>query len=101
MENFKLNKPIDINGAQVTELKYDFEEMTAKDKLEAGKRMKNAGCQVSVDSLDPDYHVYLFAAAVHKADPSIDYPDVLRMSARDAVRAGELAQRFFFLSMAV
>ncbi len=97
MEIFTLRKTIDIDGKKVSELKYDFEEMTAKDKIEAGRRMKGAGVQMTVDMLDTDYHLYLFAAAAVKADPAVDYPDVFRMSAKDATRAGALARNFFFM----
>lgn len=96
-EVFKLSKPIMINGEEVKELPYDFENMTAKDKINAGKKMKTAGNPISVEEIDSDYHLYLFAEAVCKADPSIDTSDVLRISAKDAQKAGELARSFFYL----
>lgn len=97
MEVFKLSKPIKIDGKEVKELPYDFEAMTAKDKIEVGKEMKAAGIPISVAEIDPDYHLYLFAKAVSKADPSITTADVMRMSAKDADRAAALARNFFYL----
>jgi len=93
----KLTKPIMINGAEVKELPYDFEEMTARDKLNAGKKMKAAGIPMNAEELDPDYHLYLFAEAVCKADPNIDTTDVLRINAKDAQKAVTMARSFFYL----
>jgi len=98
MQVLKLSKPIDINGEQVTELPYNFEDLTARDKTEATKAYKKAGNVVSVQELDPDYHLYLFAAAVRKANASIEIDDVLRMSAKDASKAEALVRDFFFIS---
>lgn len=98
MSAFKLNRPININGEEVNELEYNFEDMTARDKSNATKEYKKAGNVVSVQELDPDYHIYLFAAAVKKVNPSIEIDDVLRMSARDASKAEGLVRDFFFLN---
>ena len=98
MENLVLRKPIMINGEEVKELPYDFESMTAKDKLNASRKMKTAGIPISVEEIDPDYHFYLFAEAVCKADNSIDTTDVTRISARDAQKAAEIARSFFYLN---
>lgn len=98
MDVFKLSKPIMINGEEVKELPYDFEGMTAKDKINAGKKMKNAGIPSNMEELDTDYHLYMFAEAVGKADSNITDSDVFRMSARDARKAGALARGFFYLN---
>lgn len=94
----KLSKPIDVNGVKISELPFNFEDMTARDKSEVTRAFKRAGNVVQVQELDPDYHMYLFAAAVKKADPSIEIDDVLRMSAKDAGKAEALARDFFFLA---
>lgn len=94
---YKLSKPIMIDGNEVKELPYDFDELTAKDKLNAGKKMKNAGIAPGVEEMDTDYHLYLFAEAVIKANPNYETADVLRMSAKDARKAGAKARRFFYL----
>ena len=95
---FILKKAIDINGEKITDLKYNFDEMTARDKQKAGLAFKKSGGGVSVQELDSDYHLYLFAAAGAKEDSSIDINDILRISAKDAARAEALVRDFFFLS---
>lgn len=97
MPALKLSKAIHVNGDSVQELPYNLEDMTARDKAEATKTFKKAGNMVMVQELDSDYHLYLFAAAVKKVNPSIEPEDVLRMSARDAVKAEALVRDFFFL----
>lgn len=99
MSTHKLKKPIMINGAEVKEIPYNFEDMTARDKTEASKLFKRAGNMAGVQELDSDYHLYLFAAAVQKADPQIEIEDVLRMSAKDSVKAEALARDFFFIDL--
>lgn len=99
MPGLKLSKPININGEEVTSLEYNFEDMTARDKGNATREYKKAGNMVSVQELDPDYHMYLFAAAVKKANPSIEIDDVLRISAKDASKAEVLVRDFFFLDL--
>lgn len=100
MEVLKLSKPIKIDGKEVNEIPYDFENMTAKDKIEASKEMKAAGIPPTVAELDTDYHLYLFAAAAKKADPKIDTSDIMRISAKDADKAATLARNFFYLDSA-
>jgi TATA-box binding protein (TBP) (component of TFIID and TFIIIB) len=97
MPVFKLSKAIHINGESVKELTYNLEDMTAKDKADATRAFKKAGNMVMVQELDSDYHLYLFAAAVKKENTSIEPEDVLRMSAKDAVKAEALVRDFFFL----
>lgn len=92
-----LTKPIDVNGEKINELKYNFDDMTARDKQRAGKAFKKSGGGVSVQELDADYHLYLFAAAVAKENASIDINDILRISAKDAAKAEALVRDFFFL----
>ncbi|WP_040948475.1 phage tail assembly protein [Gorillibacterium massiliense] len=98
MASLVLNKPILINGEEVRELNCNLEDMTARDKAEATKAFKKAGNMIMVQELDADYHLYLFAAAVHKENSSIEVDDVLRMSAKDSVKAEALVRDFFFLS---
>lgn len=97
METLKLSRPIKVNGEEINELSYDFEEMTAKDKLNASKEMKKTGNSVAVEELDPDYHFYLFAQAVQKANKGITIEDVMRISAKDAKKAATLARNFFYI----
>lgn len=95
----KLSKAIKINGNEVKELPYDFENMTAKDKINASRKMKEVGLPVTIEETDPDYHFYLFAEAVVKADSNITTEDVMRISAKDAQRAAAMARDFFYLGL--
>jgi hypothetical protein len=99
MENqvLQLTRPIMINGEEVKELKYDFDGMTGRDKVNVGKRIKQDGIPVSVEELDTDYHMYLFAGAVTKANADIDISDVMRLSAKDIQKGAALARNFFYL----
>jgi hypothetical protein len=98
-----LSKPLKVSTAdqdiEIKELEYDFENMTAKDKINVGKRIKADGIPVSVEEIDTDYHFYLFAAAVSKANPAIDISDVLRISAKDAREGARLARDFFYRNL--
>jgi len=87
-----------INGEEVKELPYNFEDMTARDKLNIGKRIKQDGIPVSVEELDSDYHFYLFAGAVTKANPDIDISDLMRLGAKDAQKGTGIARNFFYMS---
>jgi len=95
---FNLKKAIDINGEKVSKMKYNFEDMTAKNKQRATIAYKKAGNGMGMQEFDPDYHLYLFATAVEKENPNIDINDIFRMSAKDAIRAGNLVRDFFFLN---
>ncbi|TCZ73056.1 hypothetical protein E0485_21805 [Paenibacillus albiflavus] len=98
MPELKLSKPIDINGEKVDKLTYNFEDMTARDKVEATKEFKKSANVVMMQEFDSDYHLYLFAAAVKKENTSIDTEDVLRMNAKDSIKAEALVRDFFFLT---
>jgi len=92
-----LIKPIKINGEEYKELPYDLENFTARDKMEAGKKYRNDGGMISVQELDSDYHLYLFAQSVAKVEKSIDITDILRLNAKDATKAGNIVRSFFFI----
>lgn len=97
IEKLVLSKPIKINGEEYKELPYDLENFTARDKMEAGKKYRNDGGMISVQELDSDYHVYLFAQAVAKVDKKVDITDILRISGKDATKAGNIVRSFFFI----
>lgn len=97
VEKLILSKPIKINGEEVKELPYNLEDFTAKDKIAAGKEYKKSGGVISVQELDADYHIFLFAKAVEKADRNIDINDILRMNARDSTKAERIVRDFFFI----
>lgn len=96
-EILKLSKPIQIDGNSVTELKYNLEDMTAQDKINAGREMTKDGYSTTVQELDSTYHLYLFAAAVKKENSGMLTQDLLRMSAKDSCKAEALVRDFFYL----
>jgi len=110
MQEIKLSKAIHVNGVEVSSLPYDFESMTAMDKIAATRHMTSMGFPASnVEELEPVYHLFLFSVAVEVAtrgNPGegpgasgrVTVQDVLRISAKDAQKAGELARDFFYLS---
>lgn len=100
MNEFVLTRPIHINGEETKTLPYDFEELTARDKANITKQYKKDGNVLMVQELDSDFHLYLFAAAVRKENSSIEIEDVLRMHAKDSIRAEALVRDFFFIASA-
>lgn len=100
MENvLVLKKPLMVDGEEMKELPYDFEGMTAGNVLSVTRSMAAAGfSRTTVQEYDSDYHFFLFAKAVEIATKEkVSTPDVMRLSAADAVRGGALARDFFFL----
>lgn len=96
----KLKKPLAIDGQDVTELAYDFEQMSMADTIAVSTNMGMAGAvMTTAEELDPTYHAYLFAQAVQVASKGkISVADVMRMSALDARRAATLARDFFYVA---
>ena len=94
-----LKNPIFIDGIEVEELPYNFDAMTAKDRMNVVVDMHQSGTTIiQVEDLDPNYHLFLFAKAVECASgQKIATADVLRCSALDASRAGRTARDFFYL----
>lgn len=90
METLKLKKPVMIDGAEVTEIKYDLESLTGNDLEVALQDMKKKGIQVGAIEIDPSYHMALFAHAA-----GIAYEDVKRMGAKDCKNAIAVVRSFF------
>ena len=99
MEKFKLKTQIMIDGNMASELPYDFDGLTARDKLNAGKKLKAAGFNGTYQEVDPDYHFFIFVEAVIKADSNITEQDMFRMGMKDAVEASNLVRNFFFITL--
>ncbi len=99
MDKIKLSKPIMINGKEVKEIAYDFDNFTAQDKLNAGRKYKSQGGIISVQETDSDYHLFIFAEAASKVNSEIDITDILRMNAKDSAKAESIVRNFFFLSL--
>lgn len=98
-EVLKLKKPLAIDGKDVTELVYDFEQMSMLDTVAVSSSMAMAGATMTTaEELDPTYQAYLFAQAVQvTSQGKISVADVMRMSALDGKRAVALTRNFFYM----
>ena len=99
MQTLKLSKPIMINGEEKKEINYDVEAVTAQDKINASKEFKKTGNMMSFQESDSDYHLYIFAQAVKKCEPEIDITDILRLSAKDSIKAESKVRDYFFFDL--
>ena len=98
-----LDNPIMINGAQVTELTYDANEITALHFAEADARRQLAtasrigGGKVGVSGsaeLDYTLHLYLGIMAVVAVNPQIDATDLERVKGDDARQLMGIGRNF-------
>lgn len=98
-KTFKLSTPIYLDGKETSEIPYNFDAMTARDKLSVTTEMIAAGFpETSAEELDPVYHLFLFIKAAEIAsDKKVSAGDILRFSAKDSQKAGALARDFFYL----
>lgn len=91
-----LKKPVQIDGEEVKEIKYDFDSLTGNDVDAVFKIARKNGYMVTgAYEMDPVLGAYMFAQAA-----GIDYTDLLRMSASDFNKAGTLGRNFFMQSLA-
>jgi hypothetical protein len=96
LDKLTLKKPIMIDGAEVKEIKYDFDSLTTKDMAEAEKRMivTTGQAPIGLEEANYTWHAYLFAAAAAKANPKADISDFLRIQGSDAFKARKLGRNF-------
>lgn len=97
-----LKHPIMINGVEVKEIAYDFDELSTKDLLNTRKQMianddEIAGA-MTLEEADYNWHSYLFAAGAVKANPDTDLSDYLRFKGQDNAMARALGRSFFIIS---
>jgi len=91
----KLKNPIMIDGTEVKEIKYDFENLTAKDMIEAEKMMLGNGqISMTLEEMNYSWHMYLFASTAAKENTGSSINDYFRMKGIDAVKARALARNF-------
>lgn len=102
-ETLKLTNPIMINNAQVEELAYDHNEITAALFSEAEVRKKIAAGTKNVAitptaEFDFSFHLYLGLAAVVAVNPEYDFSDVERVHGVDVVRIMDIGRNFIMPS---
>ena len=90
MAIYKLIKPIKIDGEEITELNYNFDELTGEDLQRAAKDLSKHGISVNVPELDNNYHAAIFAIAA-----DVSFQDITRLSARDYTKCTSLVRDFF------
>ena len=89
METLKLKKPVMIDGAEKTEINYDFDNLTGEDIQRATKELQQAGIMVVGLDLDSNYHAALFAQSA-----GLSFADMARFSVKDYTKAVTLARNF-------
>ncbi|MEG0693350.1 MAG: hypothetical protein RR444_09760 [Oscillospiraceae bacterium] len=96
IEVYQLEKPIKINGEVRTELKYDFNAITAKDIMQVSRDLKSKGVVVMMAQFDDENLINLFAKAVGKADSSVTLNDLMRLGAKDTFKITAITRSFFY-----
>ena len=93
---FKLEKPIKSGEEEITELPYDFTELTGLEFIDAMDSDPNASQIFKITSRQA---LALFATAAAKEVPSLDKRDIMeRIGMTDAVEVTQLATLFFSAS---
>lgn len=89
----KLKKPMRAGGKDLTELMYDFSELTA---WEYAAALDSDANNTNSFRLSKRQAVALFAAAAAKKTPEVDEKDVKeRLSIEDGIQAANIATVFF------
>lgn len=103
MKTLKLTNPIMINGAKVTEVTHDSNEIdgilfaTAESKRKAAAGMKNTTITPAAE-FDFGLHLYLGFAAIVAVNPSYDFSDVERIKGHDVVEVMAIGRNFMLAS---
>lgn len=90
MAEFKLRKPIEIDGEMKEVLNYDLEELTGDDLSLAIKELGKRGIMVTMNETDQNYHAMIFSIA-----SGISFEDIKRMKAKDYSNACNVVRDFF------
>ena len=100
----KLKNPIMINGAPVSELTYDANEIDGILFATAESKRKAAGSGSKLASITPaaefdfSLHLYLGFAAIVAVNPQYDFSDVERIKGRDVVEVMAIGRNFMLKS---
>lgn len=95
-----LTKPVLINGAQVTEMNYDADEIDAELYAQAeSHKMKASGSKggnlAGAVELDYSLHLYLGFAAVIAVNPSYTFEDMERIKGKSLREFSKIGRGFF------
>lgn len=103
-KTLKLKNPIKINGADVSEMSYDTNEITTSLFAEAESRRKVAAGSSSARTIVPaaefDFglHLYLGLAAIVAVNPQYDFSDLERLHGQDIVEVMDIGRNFILKS---
>ena len=103
-ETIKLRNPLLINGKEVTELTYDFNEIdcdgfTMAFSYASSKSFKanQMGKQsMSIMEQDTNFHMYLGMQAIIAVNPEIDIADLERIKGYDLITIAGLGRNFTY-----
>lgn len=101
-EELKLKTPIEVNGKVVSELQYDFEEITcelftmASNYADAKTLRANQQGRPSAVIMEQNvsFHMYLGMTAIIAVNPEIDITDLERIKGFDLIHLTTLGRNF-------
>lgn len=95
----KLCNPIFLDGEEVGEVSYDFNEITLKDRIYIYKNAHDGSSEgnIGISEFDVAEHAWAFAFAASKAMPKSTPVEFMRLKGKDAIRAAELGRAFINL----
>lgn len=89
-KEYKLHKPVLIDGEKVEVIKYDLEELDGSDVETAIKELGKRGMMVTMNETDQNYHAMIFAIA-----SGLMYEDVKRLKIKDFNKVCNIVRDFF------
>lgn len=103
-KTIELRKPLLINGTNVTELTYDFEEIScdafsmafsyaSAKSFSANQQGKQNAALMEQDT---NFHMYLGMQAIIAVNPEIDMADLERIKGYDLVKIAGLGRNFIY-----
>lgn len=98
-DTLKLEHPIYVNGAEIKELDYDAQEITALQFSEACSRAaaiskKNTSVNIKFRENDYSLHLYLGIMAIIALNPQIDISDLERIKGFDILKVTDIGMSF-------
>lgn len=103
MNTLQLKNPIMIDGAEVSALTYDANEIdgilfaTAENKRKAVAGNKSTSLMLAAE-FDAGLHLYMGFAAIIAVNRSYDFSDLERIKGRDLVEVMGIGRNFMFKS---
>lgn len=102
VKKIELRKPILINGKEIKELTYDFDEISCEAYTKAfGASMsvalvsaQNGKPNANIMEQDGNLHLYLGMEAIIAVNPEIDIADLERMKGFDLVQVTRIGRNF-------